>query len=160
MTYLVFLLVFSMFYRATAFTRRWLLAPLWALVARVCGRREADLLEAILIGDGGENGGGDNGGGGNGGGVIVGVAHGGGAPVCPEGQAVAARLAAQRNNAPTAATAQPSTSRAAIGEERPSQESQAAQIAVGELLVAARRAEVSLTLRFLPDFVIFSGTGV
>jgi hypothetical protein len=89
-----------MFYQATAFTRRWLLAPLWALIARVCGRREADLLEAVLIGggDGGENGGGDNGGGGNGGGVIVGGAHGGGAPVRPEGQAAAARLAAQRNN--------------------------------------------------------------
>jgi hypothetical protein len=56
-TYLVFLLCFSMFYQATAFTRRWLLAPLWALVARVCGRREADLLEAVLIGggDGGDN---------------------------------------------------------------------------------------------------------
>jgi hypothetical protein len=151
-TYLVFLLCFSMFYQATAFTRRWLLAPLWALVARVCRRREADLLEAVLIGggDGGENGGDDNGGGGNG----------GSAPVRPEGHAVAARLAAQRNNAPTAASAQPSTSRAAIGAERPSQESQAAQIAVGELLVAARRAEVSFTLGFLPDFVIFSGTGV
>ena len=128
------LLCFSMFYQATAFTRRWLLSPLWALVARICGRREADLLEAVLIG--------------------------GGAPVRPEGQAAAARLAAQRNNTPTAASAQLSTSRAAIGAERPSQESQGAQIAVGELLVAARRAEVSFTLRFLPDFVIFSGTSV
>ena len=56
-TYLVFLLCFSMFYQATAFTRRWLLAPLWALVARICGRQEADLLEAVLIGggDGGDN---------------------------------------------------------------------------------------------------------
>jgi hypothetical protein len=127
-TYLVFLLCFSVFYQATAFTRRWLLAPLWALVARVCGRREADLLEAVLIGgDGGDNGGG---------GVIVGGAHGGGgAPARPEGQAAEARLAAQRNNAPTAAPAQPSTSRAAIGAEQTSQESQAAQIAVGELLV-------------------------
>ena len=162
------LLCFSMFYQATTLTRRWLLAPLWALVARVCGRREADLLEAVLIGgDGGDNGGGANGGGGNGGnggnggGVLAGGAHGGGgAPARPEGQAAEARLAAQRQNAPTVAPAQPSTSRAAIGAERPSQESQAAQLAVGELLVAARRAEVSFTLRFLPDFVIFSGTSV
>jgi hypothetical protein len=141
------LLRFSMFYQATALTRRWLLAPLWALVARVCGRREADLLEAVLIGgDGGDNGGGGNGGGGNGGGVLAGGAHGGGgAPARPEGQAAEARLAAQRQNAPTVAPAQPSTSRAAIGAERPSQESQAAQLAVGELLVAARRAEVSFS---------------
>ncbi len=123
MTYLVFLVVFSMFHQATAFTRRWLLAPLWALVACVCGRREADLLEAILIGGGD---GSDSGGGGNAGSVIVSGAN-GGAPVRPEGQAAVARLAAQRNNAPLAAAAQPSTSRAAIGAERPSQESQAAQ---------------------------------
>jgi hypothetical protein len=112
------LLCFSMFYQATALTRRWLLAPLWALVARVCGRREADLLEAVLIGGDG----GDNGGGGNGGGGIVGGAHGGGgggAPARPEGQAAEARLAAQRHNAPTAAPAQPSTSRAAIGRNGP-----------------------------------------
>jgi hypothetical protein len=82
----------------------------------------------------------------HGGGVLAGGAHGGGgAPARPEGQAAEARLAAQRQNAPTAAPAQPSTSRAAIGAERPSQESQAAQLAVGELLVAARRAEVSFS---------------
>jgi hypothetical protein len=147
-TYLVFLLCFSVFYQATAFTRRWLLAPLWALVAHVCGRREADLLEAVLIG-------GDNGGGG----VIVGGAY-GGAPARPEGQAAEARLAAQRNNAPTAAPAQPSTSRAAIGAEQTSQESQAAQIAVGELLVCCPAGGGEFSLLFLPDFVIFSGTSV
>jgi hypothetical protein len=123
-TYLVFLVVFSMFHQVTAFTRRWLLALLWALVARVCGRREVDLLEAILIGG---SDGGDNGGGGNAGSVIVGGAKGSSAPVRPEGQAAAARLTAQRNNAPLAAAAQPFTSRAAIGAERRSQESQAAQ---------------------------------
>jgi hypothetical protein len=127
-TYLVFLVVFSMFDQATAFTRKWLLAPLWALVAGVCGRREADLLEAILIGGGD---GGDSGGGGNACGVIVSGAN---APVRPEGQAAVARLAAQGNNAPLAAAAQPSTSRAAIGAERPSQESQAAQWPWGSCL--------------------------
>ncbi len=70
-------------------------------------------------------------------------------PARPEGQAAVARLAAQRNNAPIVATAQPSTSRAAIGAERPSQESQAAQLAVGELLVAALRAEVSFNVSYL-----------
>jgi hypothetical protein len=144
-----------MFHQATAFTRRWLLAPLWALVACVCSRRETDLLEAVFIGGGYNNGGGCNGGG-----VIGGGALGGGIPVCPEGQAAVARQAAQHINAPFAAPAQPSTSRAAMALDRPSQESQAAQLAVGELLVAARRAEVSLTLRFLPGFVIFSGTCV
>ncbi len=67
----------------------------------------------------------------------------------PEGQAAVAMLAAQRNNAPLAAVAQPSTSRAAMGADRPSQESQAAQLAVGELLVAARRAELSFIVSYL-----------
>jgi hypothetical protein len=70
-------------------------------------------------------------------------------PVRPEGQAAVAMLAAQRNNAPLAAVAQPSTSRAAMGADRPSQESQAAQLAVGELLVAARRAELSFIVSYL-----------
>jgi hypothetical protein len=50
-----------------------------------------------------------------------------------------ARMDAQQNIAPPAAAAQPSTSRAALEADRPSQESQAPP----ELLVAARQAEVN-----------------
>jgi len=107
-------LLFSLLHRATGLTRRWLLAPLWTLVAFVCGL----FLEAVL------NRGGDN---------RV------GAPERPEERAAVARMDAQQNIAPPAAAAQPSTSRAALEADRPSQESQAPP----ELLVAARQAEVN-----------------
>jgi hypothetical protein len=121
--YLCSFLLISLLHRATGLTRKWLLPPLWALVALVSGR----LLEAVLVrgGDGGDN--------------CVGVL------VCPKEQAAVARLAVQQNNAPPAAEAQPSTSRAALEEDRPSQESQVAQLAVGELLVAARQAKVNFS---------------